>query len=85
VLPIGGLKEKLTAAARAGVTTVLVPARNKSDLVDLPDEVLRLLDIRQVDTIDEVLEIALLAPDERTRLSGGVRVSPTQTQPEART
>jgi ATP-dependent Lon protease len=85
VLPIGGLKEKLTAAARAGVTTVLVPARNKSDLVDLPDEVSRLLDIRQVDTIDEVLEIALLAPDERGRLSGGVRVNPPQPQPGART
>ena len=85
VLPIGGLKEKLTAAARAGVTTVLVPARNKSDLVDLPDEVQSLLDIKQVDTIDEVLELALLAPDERARLSGGVRVSPTQTQPGART
>jgi ATP-dependent Lon protease len=80
VLPIGGLKEKLTAAARAGVTTVLVPARNKSDLVDLPDEVRRLLDIKQVETIDEVLELALLAPDERTRLSGGVRVSAERTQ-----
>ena len=85
VLPIGGLKEKLTAAARAGVTTVLVPARNKSDLVDLPDEVLRLLDIRQVDTIDEVLELALLAPDERARLSGGVRISADRPQPGART
>jgi len=74
VLPIGGLKEKLTAAARAGVTTVLVPARNKSDLVDLPDEVARLLDIKQVETIDEVLDLALLPPDERARLSGGVRV-----------
>ena len=80
VLPIGGLKEKLTAAARAGVTTVLVPARNKSDLVDLPDEVARLLDIKQVDTIDEVLELALLAPDERGRLSGGVRVSAERAQ-----
>jgi ATP-dependent Lon protease len=85
VLPIGGLKEKLTAAARAGVTTVLVPARNKSDLVDLPDEVQRLLDIRQVETIDEVLELALLAPDERARQSGGVRVSAERTQPGART
>jgi ATP-dependent Lon protease len=81
VLPIGGLKEKLTAAARAGVTTVLVPARNKSDLVDLPDEVLRLLDIKQVDTIDEVLELALLAPDERGRQSGGVRVSAARQEP----
>ena len=84
VLPIGGLKEKLTAAARAGVTTVLVPARNKSDLVDLPDEVLRLLEIKQVETIDEVLELALLAPDERARLSGGVRVSLSRPEPGAR-
>jgi ATP-dependent Lon protease len=84
VLPIGGLKEKLTAAARAGVTTVLVPARNKSDLVDLPDEVLRLLDIKQVETIDEVLELALLAPDERARPSGGVRVVAERTPPGAR-
>ena len=84
VLPIGGLKEKLTAAARAGVTTVLVPARNKSDLVDLPDEVQRLLDIKQVDTIDEVLELALLAPDERARPSGGLRVTAARPQSGAR-
>src|SRR5213594_432548 len=60
VLPIGGLKEKLIAAARAGVHTVLVPARNKSDLVDMPDEVKKLLEIKPVDTLDEVLELALL-------------------------
>src|SRR2546422_234688 len=60
VLPIGGLKEKLIAAARAGVHTVLVPARNKSDLVDVPDEVKKLLEIKPVDTLDEVLELALL-------------------------
>src|SRR2546430_9341520 len=62
VMPIGGLKEKLTAAARAGVRTVLVPARNKSDLVDVPDEVKKLLEIKPVDTLDEVLELALLEP-----------------------
>src|SRR5881628_198087 len=62
VLPIGGLKEKLIAAARAGVHTVLVPARNKSDLVDVPDEVKKLLEIKPVDTLDEVLELALLEP-----------------------
>jgi len=44
ILPIGGLKEKLTAAARAGVKTVLVPARNQSDIVDVPDEVKQLLE-----------------------------------------
>jgi hypothetical protein len=53
-------------------------------LVDLPDEVARLLDIRQVDTIDEVLELALLAPEERARHSGGVRVMPDRPQPGAR-
>jgi len=62
VLPIGGLKEKLTAAARAGVKTVLVPARNQPDIVDVPDEVKRLLEIKPVETIDEVLEVALLEP-----------------------
>jgi len=76
VLPIGGLKEKLTAAARAGVTQVLVPERNKNDLIDLPEEVRKLLDIRLVETIDDVLELALLdAPEEREqRRSGGIRV-----------
>jgi len=78
VLPIGGLKEKLTAAARAGVTSVLVPERNKNDLIDLPEEVRKLLDIKLVETIDDVLALALLdVPplDERTeRRSGGIRV-----------
>jgi ATP-dependent Lon protease len=66
VLPIGGLKEKLTAAARAGVRTVLVPARNRSDIIEVPDEVKQLLDIKPVDTIDEVLELALLEPRSST-------------------
>ncbi len=77
VLPIGGLKEKLTAAARAGVTSVLVPERNKNDLIDLPEEVRKLLDIRLVETIDDVLALALLdaPPEERSeRRSGGIRV-----------
>ncbi len=62
VLPIGGLKEKLTAAVRAGVKTVLVPARNQNDLVEVPDEVKQLLEIKPVETIDQVLELALLEP-----------------------
>ena len=77
VLPIGGLKEKLTAAARAGVKTVLVPARNKNDLIDLPEEVRTLLDIKLVETIDEVLALALLdvpVEERAERRSGGVRV-----------
>ena len=82
VLPIGGLKEKLTAAARAGVTSVLVPERNKNDLIDLPEEVRKLLDIKLVETIDDVLALALLdvppMDDRPERRSGGIRVvSPT--------
>ena len=65
VLPIGGLREKLTAAVRAGVTIVVVPARNQSDLVELPDEVKKLLEIKPVETLDQVLELALLAPEPR--------------------
>jgi ATP-dependent Lon protease len=85
VLPIGGLKEKLTAAARAGVKTVLVPERNKNDLIDLPDEVRKLLDIKLVETIDEVLALALLdAADRPERRSGGVRVVSPPPAPEAR-
>jgi ATP-dependent Lon protease len=85
VLPIGGLKEKLTAAARAGVTSVLVPERNKNDLIDLPDEVRKLLDIKLVETIDDVLALALLdvpPTDERSeRRSGGIRVVSSSTPP----
>src|SRR6185436_690579 len=62
VLPVGGLKEKLTAAARAGVRRVLVPARNQSDIVDIPDEVKQLIHIEPVDNLDQVLEAALLRP-----------------------
>jgi len=62
VLPIGGLKEKLTAAARAGVKTVLVPARNQSDIVEVPDEVKQLLEIKPVESLDQVLDLALLEP-----------------------
>ena len=87
MLPIGGLKEKLTAAARAGVTSVLVPERNKNDLIDLPDEVRKLLDIKLVETIDDVLDLALLdapvADERRERRSGGIRVVNSPTAPAA--
>lgn len=59
VLPIGGLKEKLLAAHRGGITTVLIPADNAKDLVEIPDNIKHNLDIRPVHWIDEVLEVAL--------------------------
>ena len=59
VLPIGGLKEKLLAAHRGGITTVVIPVDNQKDLAEIPDNIKGNLDIRPVKWIDEVLEIAL--------------------------
>ena len=59
VLPIGGLKEKLLAALRGGIQTVIIPQENERDLVEMPKNIKKNLDIRPVRWIDEVLEIAL--------------------------
>ncbi|MGD9020813.1 MAG: endopeptidase La, partial [Lysobacterales bacterium] len=64
VLPIGGLKEKLLAAHRGGIQTVVIPAENEKDLADIPKNILRKLDIRPVSTVDEVLEVALVEMPE---------------------
>jgi ATP-dependent Lon protease len=62
VLPIGGLKEKLLAALRSGIRTVLIPAENAKDLADVPDNVKSGLEIVPVATVDEVLVRALTGP-----------------------
>jgi ATP-dependent Lon protease len=62
VLPIGGLKEKLLAALRGGIRTVIIPEENKKDLADIPKNVTQGLDIIPVRWIDEVLDIALVRP-----------------------
>ncbi len=62
VLPIGGLKEKLLAAHRGGVSVVIIPDENRKDLADIPKNVTESLDIRPVKWIDEVLDIALERP-----------------------
>ncbi|MEU5838437.1 endopeptidase La [Streptomyces diacarni] len=59
VLPIGGVKQKLLAAHRAGVTTVIIPKRNEPDLDDVPEEVLDGLDVHPVSDVRQVLELAL--------------------------
>ncbi|MFG2945371.1 endopeptidase La [Streptomyces adustus] len=59
VLPIGGVKQKLLAAHRAGVTTVIIPKRNEPDLDDVPAEVLDRLDVHAVTDVRQVLELAL--------------------------
>ena len=59
VLPIGGVKQKLLAAQRAGLKTVFVPKRNEPDLDDVPAEVLSELDVRPVSDVGEILAYAL--------------------------
>ncbi|MBD8873518.1 endopeptidase La [Rhodanobacter sp. DHB23] len=72
VLPIGGLKEKLLAAHRGGITTVIIPEDNKKDLADMPANVTSSLEIHPVRWIDEVLDIALERP-----------LQPSEAKPEA--
>jgi ATP-dependent Lon protease len=64
ILPVGGIKSKVLAAARAGVQTVLLPRRNEKDLVEIPEEIREKLELRLVETIDEVLEAALEPADD---------------------
>jgi len=63
VLPIGGLKEKTLAAHRAGIKTILIPKENEKDLKEIPDKILKSLDIVLVEHMDEVLKRALVLED----------------------
>ena len=65
VLPIGGLKEKLLAAHRAGIKKVLIPMENKKDLVEVPKTILETMEIIPVKNVDEVLKVALIKPLKR--------------------
>jgi ATP-dependent Lon protease len=69
VLPIGGLKEKLLAALRSGIETVLIPKDNEKDLADIPSNVKNALNIIPVCNIDEVLINALVKMPEKIEWS----------------
>ena len=71
VLAIGGVKEKVLAAHRAGVTNIVLPRDNEKDLADIPKHVLDALDLHLVSTMDEVLKIALVGP-----LPAGIPAAP---------
>jgi ATP-dependent Lon protease len=62
VLPIGGVKEKLLAAHRLGLRTIILPKDNEKDLADVPPEILAQIAIHFVESMDQVLEIALERP-----------------------
>jgi ATP-dependent Lon protease len=59
VLPIGGVKEKVLAAMRAGITRVMLPARNRKDIVDVPKEVREKLELVWLDNVDDALREAI--------------------------
>jgi ATP-dependent Lon protease len=78
VLPIGGLKEKLLAALRGGIRTVLIPEENKRDLAEIPDNIKHKLEVRPVRWIDEVLAVGL------QYLPAPLQAATEAAQPEAR-
>jgi ATP-dependent Lon protease len=81
VLPIGGLKEKLLAAMRAGIKTVFIPKENEKDLADIPDSVKKGLDINPVSHVDEVIMRALARKPEAIAWEEPVEAPPQK--PEA--
>ncbi|TAM63187.1 MAG: endopeptidase La [Rhodanobacter sp.] len=82
VLPIGGLKEKLLAAHRGGITTVIIPDENKKDLADMPANITSSLEIHPVRWIDEVLDIALERPLHPNPVNDEAAAVPVEDAPE---
>jgi ATP-dependent Lon protease len=72
ILPVGGIKMKVLAAHRAGLTTVLLPKRNARDLEDLPEDVRNAMNLVSLEWIDEALKAALLPAEEQTRIPNGI-------------
>ena len=87
MLPIGGLKEKLLAAHRAGIFEAILPGENRKDLADLPDLIKNSMKLNFVDNMDQVLEIALAAKlprlEEETPEALGSMPPPSSEAPAA--
>jgi ATP-dependent Lon protease len=83
VLPIGGLKEKLLAAHRAGIMEAIMPADNEKDMADVPDNLKAEMKMHFVDSMDEVLQIALERPLPEVEVTGPLPLAP-QPETEAR-
>ncbi len=83
VLAIGGLKEKLLAAHRGGIKTVLIPEENTKDLVEIPDNIKNRLDIHPVKWVDQVLEMALESHPEPLKEEEAVAIPAIEPSPDA--
>lgn len=81
VLPIGGLKEKLLAAHRAGITTIIIPKDNEKDLHEIPADILEAFQLNAVETMDEVLQLALERLPEPLPTAHDLDVALWQTPP----
>ena len=84
VLPIGGLKEKVLAAKRAGIQQVIVPRLNRRDLAEIPATITDGLTFHFVEHMDEVLKLALLDPDVRAARRDARRASPPRSPASSR-
>jgi len=82
-LPIGGLKEKLLAALRAGIKTVIIPKENEKDLAEVPDNVKTGMTIVPVANVGEVLKVALVRQPEPIDWSEPEAVAPPPSSPDA--
>ncbi|MCX7866026.1 MAG: endopeptidase La [Limisphaera sp.] len=83
VLPIGGLKEKCLAALRAGIRTIILPKHNEKDLAELPPEARRQLRFQPVETVDEVLALALRRPPRPRRTARAPSTQPALSTPSS--
>jgi ATP-dependent Lon protease len=70
VLRIGGIKEKVIAAHRMGLRTIILPRRNEQDIADVPDEIKKKMTFIYVDTVDEVIEAALVPAKKKGKAAG---------------
>jgi len=85
VLPVGGVRDKILAARRAGITTVLIPRHNEKDLIELPAEVKADLTFHTVDTLDDVVTHLFTPPKPRARPKAPKAASSTRTRSQPRT
>jgi ATP-dependent Lon protease len=81
VHPIGGVKEKVLAAIQAGISTVMLPARNRKDIEDVPEKARSLVRFVWLERVDDAIEAALNPPEtQEPDMSGTSRAAPTERQ-----